>query len=681
MLINAQHPEELRIAIVDDTTLESFQVEVAEQGLTRGNIYRGVIANVQPSLNAAFIDYGSERSGFLPVQDVVPDAWYRQPPKGHGGRPRIEDVLDRGKPIVVQVLKEAEGGKGAAVTTNLSLAGRYLVLTPFDDTRGVSRKVEDEETRRRLKQLAAGLEVPQGAGVIVRTNALDQNKTALGRDLAALLRLWKQITAEARKGKGVRLLYSDQDLVLQALRDYLDSSIAELLVDDDEAHANAEAYMRAFMPRGKTRLVRYSERVPLFSKYGLESQIDRIYERRVELPSGGSIVIDRTEALTAVDVNSGRSTRAASQEETALNTNLEAAREVARQLRLRDIGGLFVVDFIDMRASKSRRRVEKELRDAMKADKARSSVGRISDNGLLELNRQRIQQALSMRTHRACPTCDGTGRIASPELVGLNLLRRIEGRAAAASLMRVRVELHPELADAFQNGRRAEIAAIEREFDLRVEVIASAHLHRPDQKIEWFEREPGDEPAVRPLQRASVHAAQLAESAPAAAGRDDEEDEGDAEREPETTGKRSRKRRRSRRKRGGGGAGETAAAAEQSGRQEGGQTGDGEPQATAPAPGGGPDDDDREAEKATGTGYGGRAGHGEHVSGVADGGQDGDELGGETEDGQESGQEDGPQDGQEGGQEGGQSQGRRRSRRRGGRRRSRRKPAGDAPAE
>jgi ribonuclease E len=423
---------------------------------------------------------------------VVDEAYYHSP---RGSVPRIEEVLERGRPIVVQVARDAIGQKGASLTTSLSLAGRYLVLTPFDDTRGVSRKVEDEDTRRKLKSLVANLDLPEGCGLIVRTNALDQNKIAISRDLAALLRLWKQVQTAAVTGKGSRLLYSDQDLIVQALRDHLDSSIEEVLVDDDAAFQKAEAYLQAFMPRAKIRLERYEERLPLFSRFDLEPQISRIYERRVELPSGGSIVIDSTEALTAIDVNSGRSTRAATQEETAVHTNLEAAAEVARQLRLRDLGGLVVVDFIDMRASKNQRRVEKAMRDAMKADKARSTAGRISDNGLLEINRQRIQQALQVRTHRPCPTCDGTGRLASPELVTLNLLRRIETRAAGGMVQRVRISLHPELADAMQNSRRQELAELEREFDIAIEVIAAPGLHRPEEQIEWFKRERPAAPA------------------------------------------------------------------------------------------------------------------------------------------------------------------------------------------
>jgi ribonuclease E len=484
MLINAQSPEEVRVAIVSDTTLDEYLVEVADQSLTRGNIYRGTIASVQPSLNAAFIEYGGPRHGFLSIQDMVPEAWYKQPKDKK--RPRIDEVLERGRPIVVQVTKDSEGDKGAVMTTDLSLAGRYLVFTPFNETRGVSRKVEDDADRKRLKDAAKSLDVPEGSGVIVRTNALGQTKATLARDLASLLRLWKRVSREARQGKGTKLLYSDQDLIFRALRDTLDGAITEILVDDDEAHDRADKYLTSFMPRSRPKLIRYSERTPLFSKYRLEEQVDAIYQRSVPLPSGGSLVIDPTEALTAIDVNSGKSTKASTQEETAVNTNLEAAREVARQLRLRDIGGLLVVDFIDMRSTKNQRKVEKELRDAMKADKARSTVGRISSNGLLEINRQRIRQALSVRTHRPCPTCSGTGRIPSPELVSLNLLRRIETRAAAGGLEVARIALHPELADAFQNTRRTDLAALEQEFGIRVEVIASPKLHRSEQEVDWL---------------------------------------------------------------------------------------------------------------------------------------------------------------------------------------------------
>lgn len=510
MLINAQRLEELRVAIISDGILDTYEVAAAESGLRRGNIYRGIVTNVQTSLDAAFVDIGEERDGLLKVEDIAPTVVHR---RGNAGdkRPRIDRLLQRGQTLLVQVTRDAVGTKGPLLTTNLSIAGRYLVLKPFEEMRGLSRKVDDDEVRQRIKQRLDQLSLPEGYGLIVRTNAADQPKTVLNRDLNALLRLWKRVRREGSQGKRPQLVYSDQDLVVQALRDLLDSSIEEVLVDDDDAFAKAHQYMQTFMPRAKTSLVRYRERMPLFSRFELEQQIDSIYRRRVELPTGGSIVIEHTEALTSIDVNSGRATRGGSQEETALNINLEAASEVARQLRLRDIGGLVVVDFIDMRAAKHRSKVERKLREAMKADKARFTSGRISSNGLLEISRQRLKKALETRSHRPCPTCNGTGTIASPELVGLNLLRRVETRAVTGHLKAVRIRLHPELADAVQNERRQEIAALEQEFDIRIEIIAATNLHRSDEEIEWFKR---DEREVKEKakERAAFSAADLAAS-------------------------------------------------------------------------------------------------------------------------------------------------------------------------
>ena len=488
LLINAQRPEEVRVAIVNRGVLDAYAVSTSETGLSRGNIYRGIVTSLQPSLDAAFVDFGAERHGLLRAEDVVPAAAHRKldPERRHH---RIDQLLEKGKPVLVQVVRDGIGSKGALLTTNLSIAGRYLVLMPFEEARGVSRKLEDGETRGVLKERLGQLDLPEGFGVIARTNAGDQPKASLNRDLSALLRLWKRVSAQSAAGKGPRLLYSDQDLILQVLRDSLDSSIDEVLVDNDDTFEKVGAYMQTFMPRAKTALTRYSERMPLFSRFELEPQIDRIYQRKVELPSGGSIVIDGTEALTAIDVNSGRSRGGSSQEDTAFATNIEAATEVARQLRLRDIGGLVVVDFIDMRSMKHRRDVERGLREAMKDDRAKFSVGKISSNGLVEINRQRITKELKLRTHRQCPTCAGTGSIASPELVSLSVLRRIETRAVTGRLKRVRVELHPELADALQNDHRQQIAELEREFDIRIEVVAATALHRSQEKIEWFERD------------------------------------------------------------------------------------------------------------------------------------------------------------------------------------------------
>ncbi len=510
MLINAQRPEELRLALITDGVLDKYEIAAAESGLTRGNIYRGIVASVQPSLNAAFVDYGAERNGLLKAEDVVASAAHRKAEEG--SRPHIERVLEKGRPILVQVTRDAVAGKGAALTSNLSLAGRYLVLMPLDSVRGVSRKVEDEETRREMKEKLEGLVLPEGSGVIVRTNAVDQNKTTLNRDLSALLRLWKRIRRESGQGRGTRLLYSDQDLIVQALRDLLDSSVEEVWIDSDDAFDKAERYVQSFMPRAKTQLLRYRERMPLFSRFELEDQIDSIFQRRVELRAGGSVIIEGTEALTAIDVNSGRSMRGGSQEETAYSTNLEAASEVARQLRLRDIGGLVVVDFIDMRSAKHRQNIEKAVKDAMKADKARSTVGRISPNGLLEINRQRLSKALQLRTHRPCPTCSGAGIIANPEVLGLNLLRRIETRAVTGRLKAVRVELHPELADAIQNGRRREIADLEAEFDLHIDIIAATSMHRSEERIEWLARE---KPLPATSAPAAPNVADLADTGPA----------------------------------------------------------------------------------------------------------------------------------------------------------------------
>jgi len=508
MLINAVNPEEIRVAVVQDGILESFEVGALEERLTKGNIYRGKVVSLQPAMEAAFVDIGLGKDALIRAEDVVPAARHRQP-REEGRHHRIDAILEKGKTILVQVTRDSVGHKGAQVTSNLSLAGRYLVLMPFEKVRGVSRRSEDDEVRKAAKEKLTNLKLPEEMGLILRTNALDQPKAALNRDLSALQRLWKKIAREAAKGTGPKFLYSDQDLIVQALRDHLDSSITEIIVDSDEVFAKAQGYIASFMPRAKTRLIRHSERMPLFSTARLEEQIERIYKRSVVLPSGGSIVIDPTEALTAIDVNSGKGTRGANQEENAFRSNMEAAPEVARQLRLRDIGGLIVVDFIDMRSKKHNRDVEKALRDAMKIDKARFTVGKISSNGLLEINRQRIKKALQLRSHRPCPTCGGTGTIASPEMVGLSLLRRIETHAATGRIRGVRIELHPELADAFQNERRQELAALEREFDLRIEVIAAAGIHRSEEKVEWIPRK--QKTAELQAPEAAVSAADLAD--------------------------------------------------------------------------------------------------------------------------------------------------------------------------
>ncbi len=509
MLINGRHVEELRVAVIEDNKLESFRVKAGDEAVERGNIYRGVVANVESSLDAAFVDYGADKHGFLTRHDVITEAYHNP---GKGRSPKIDQVLESGKPITVQVTRDAVDNKGAMLTTNISLAGRYLVLMPFDDSRGISRKVEDEATRRKLRDKVKQLitDDGNGYGFIVRTNAMEQEPAELKRDLDHLSNLWQRVQEQSQKGSGPKLINDDQDLVVQALRDYLDREIDEVVIDDEVLLARAKDYISAAMPDSPIRLTLYKERIPLFSRYNLESQITAIQQRVVSLPSGGSLVFDATEALTAIDVNSGKATSGSSQGETAFNTNLEAADEVARQIRLRDIGGLFVVDFIDMRAIKHQRKVEQALKEALKLDKARSRVGRISDNGLLEINRQRIGQALHLRTHELCPTCKGVGRVNSPILAGLNLLRRIEARAATGRLKEVRVELHPQLADRIQNSRRQELAAIERTYKVEILMIGTPGLELSEERLTWTNHDgprwPKGKPA--PLSRSEGKPAQ-----------------------------------------------------------------------------------------------------------------------------------------------------------------------------
>ncbi len=483
MLINGRHAEQLRVAVVEGGVLQLYDVEGTEATLKRGNIYRGVVANIERSLNAGFIEYGDAKHGFLTRHDVIPQAFHRDA----GDSAPIDQILQKGQPLVVQVTRDAEGGKGATLTTNISLAGRFLVYFPYDAQRGVSRKVEDEALRRKLREKAKDLDLDEGEGVIVRTNAAEQTKADLKADLQVLKRLWKAVVDDTAQGRGAKLLYDDQDLLIHSLRDNLDTQIAEVLIDDEQLLAKAEKYVQAVMPRAKVALKLYAESMPLFSRFNVEPQIASIYSRTVGLPSGGAIVIDHAEALTAIDVNSGKSKAGKNQGDTASHTNLEAAAEVGRQLRLRDIGGLVVVDFIDMRSRAHRHDVEKALREAMKPDHARHEIGRIGENGLVEINRQRIRSALQLRTRRICPTCEGVGRIISPELLSLNLVRRIEGRAATGRLARAKVVLHSKVADFVQNNRRRELADLERTYRIVVEIVGDPGVELSTERYEWFD--------------------------------------------------------------------------------------------------------------------------------------------------------------------------------------------------
>ncbi len=497
ILINGRREEELRVAIVENQTLEDFEIECKNSGLLRNNIYRGVVSNIAPSLNAAFIDFGDVKNGFLAFNDVV-ESCYHKPVKD---AQRISDVLVVGQPLIVQVIKDATSLKGAQVTTNISLAGRYLVLRPKDAKSGVSRKVDDDQ-RADLTQKARSLDLPDGYGCIVRTNAIDQSRAILLRDAKVLIQLWHKIEAEYARHASPCLLYNDQDIVVQAMRDYFDSTIGEVLVDDRSCYERALSYLKATTDGAEAKVKLYEDRTPLFSRYNIERQINQIYARTVTLPSGGFIVIDPTEALTAIDVNSARATKSTSQDQTAYRTNLEAAEEIGRQLRMRDIGGLIVIDFIDMKQSKYQRDVERAMRNAMSRDKARNKVERISANGLLEINRQRLSQTVLMRTHLECPTCGGRGFIPTVEAMGLNLMREIEARAVQGTISGAIIKLNPENAQTVQNERRHDIVQLEEEYDLHIEIIAVREMSRGEESIQWLSKDevaalhPNHTPAV-----------------------------------------------------------------------------------------------------------------------------------------------------------------------------------------
>lgn len=495
MLINAQHPEQVRVAIVENGKLQDYQLEMSSSGLFRGNIYLGVVAHIEPKLDAAFVNFGEARDGFLSRQDIVPSAMHADF-QVQSGRPHVKECLRKGQKILVQVTHDPVGQKGGALDTDISVAGRYLVLRPFDENRRVSRKVEDGSTRSRVVERVSALDTPIGIGFIVRTNGLEQPKAALAQDLRALLRLWDRIEKAASTASAPILIYRDQDLIVQALRDLLDASIDEVLIDDDDQLKKVQTYMKAWMPRGTAKLTRYDGVIPLFTHFKVEDQIDLIYQPNINLPSGGSIVVERTEALTAVDVNSGRARGGVERTEIILKTNLEAADEVARQLRLRDIGGLIVVDFIDMRTSDHQRQVERAMKHALKNDRARVTIGRLSPNGLLEINRQRIQKALELRTHEVCGACDGLGYVPSPEVHTLSIIRRIEARAAASEISQAKITVHPDIANILLNQRRHELSAIEKRHEITIEVTGTYAVNRGCTDVHWEPRNTQSEKAA-----------------------------------------------------------------------------------------------------------------------------------------------------------------------------------------
>ncbi len=490
MLINVAHPEESRMAIVEDGVLAELIIETSLQELSRGNIYKGKIVNLEPSLHATFVDYGEARHGFLPFSEIHPDYYIPNPEETQReSRPRMQEVIRRNQEVLVQLEKEETATKGAALTTYISLPGRYLVLMPGSDGGGISRKIEGEKERQNIKQIVQQLEVPKGMGLIVRTAGLEKNKSDLTKDLQYLLRLWESIQAKSKKMSAPSLIYQERDLVIRSLRDYFTPEIDEVLIDSKEVFNQARYFFRAVMPRYQNRIRLYSERRPLFSKYELERQIETIYERKVPLKSGGSIVIDATEALVAVDVNSGRATQGRGMEETAFKTNLEAAEEIARQLRLRDLGGLGVIDFIDMWDRKHKQEVERCLRNSLKPDKARIEMGRISRFGLLELSRQRLRPAVSGRSFLPCANCSGSGLVKSTEAAALTVLRRVQAGLAKGGCTQVRVVLPDEVATYLLNQKRAEVFRLEKQYNLKIQIIGQPGLPSHQYNLEFSRRE------------------------------------------------------------------------------------------------------------------------------------------------------------------------------------------------
>jgi ribonuclease E len=481
MLFNATQQEELRVAIVDGQKLVDLDIESASREQRKSNIYKGIITRVEPSLEAAFVDYGEERHGFLPFKEV--DKVYFRPGVDVG-RARIQDALTDGQDLIVQVEKDERGTKGAALTTYISLAGRYLVLMPNNPRGGgVSRRVEGED-RNELRDTLDRVQVPEGMSVIARTAAIGRSVEELQWDLNYLLQLWSAVEGAGKtQDRKPFLIYLESSLVIRAIRDYFQPDIGEILIDTQEIYDQACAFMQTVMPANVGKVKLYRDDVPLFSRFQIEHQIESAYSRHVSLPSGGAIVIDHTEALVAVDVNSARATKGGDIEETALRTNLEAADEVARQLRLRDLGGLIVVDFIDMESQRGQREVENRFREALHHDRARVQVGKISRFGLLELSRQRLQASLEETAHINCPRCSGTGFIRGTESTALHVLRIVQEESMKENTGAVHVQVPVDVASFLLNEKRAEIQKLEARLKVNIVMVPNAHLETPHYKV------------------------------------------------------------------------------------------------------------------------------------------------------------------------------------------------------
>jgi ribonuclease E len=466
ILINAVDHEECRIAKVTQSKLEEFHIESASREITHGNIYKGIITRVEPSLQAAFVDYGAERHGFLQQHEIHRDYFHDSP----SGDLSIKNVVKRGQELLVQITKDPIAHKGAMLTTFISLPGRYLVLMPGSDHCGISRKIESEDERNRLKEIMTSLKLPEGFGTIVRTAGANCTKTQLNKDTKYLMRLWKNIKKKVPKEQAPALLYKERNLVLRSIRDSLTPDVTEILIDDAPVYQDVKDFIKIISSK-HTKIVKlYKGDRPLFTKFQLESQIASIFDNRVALKSGGSIVIEQTEALVAIDVNSGKATHKKSIEETAVLTNLEAAEEIARQLRLRDLGGLIVVDFIDMIDAKHRAEIERTVKTHVKPDKARSKVGRISRFGLMQMSRQRIRPPIEFSSYSTCKNCHGKGVTPSTETLVLSFLRKLRLETMKSDINSVKGLVPIKVADYLLNKKRKEILDLEMRRDLSITI-------------------------------------------------------------------------------------------------------------------------------------------------------------------------------------------------------------------
>ncbi len=479
ILINAVDPDECRIAKVKDSKLAEFHIDRATREITQGNIYKGVITHIEPGLQAAFVDYGADRHGFLQKHEIHRDYFQDT----YTGNLSIKNVVKRGQELIVQVTKDPIMNKGAMLTTYISLAGRHVVLMPGSKNLGVSRKIEDEDARSRIKDMVSTLKLPDGFGLIVRTAAVKCNKTQMSRDVRHLLQLWKNINKKGMRGKAPALLYKERNFAVRSIRDYFTPDVTEILIDDAEIYNEVKEFIKIISPKHTKAVKQHKGEKPIFTKFQLEDQIASIYESRVSLKSGGSIVITQTEALVAVDVNSGKGSHKDSIGQTALHTNLEAAEEVARQLRLRDLGGLIVIDFIDMKDPKHKLKVEKTIKTQLKEDKARTTVGKISKFGLMEMSRQRIRPSIEFGTYEPCKYCRGKGLTPSTETLGLSVLRKLSLETLKNETRSASVIVPIAVADYLLNHKRKEILDLELRRNISITIEGDATLIPGEIKI------------------------------------------------------------------------------------------------------------------------------------------------------------------------------------------------------